>query len=207
MNQRRPTPRDKAFLKFVHRFTAVCCQCRVSPFEEAHHFGTGGIGLKGSDYLQARLCRRCHRIAFKQHALQRNGDYETLVMYYADAVDLMERYIIELLETRRGRMKIPRCVGCEFCDGDGCRAQLPHIEPPTECATDELVNWLAESFEGDDPGTAAAWLLDWANRRASEQNEVLVEALETIADNPDDANGDNGRTAIGALRRIGKVGD
>jgi len=88
--------KDREFLKFAHSKTCACRQCGLSPAVELHHFGSGGMGMKGSDYLVVRLCRDCHGKARKTTAMKRDGDWETLACYLSDASDLMQEYICEL---------------------------------------------------------------------------------------------------------------
>ena len=90
-NRGRTTNRD--FLQFAHSFPCKCKMCGENPFSELHHFGSGGMGMKGSDYLVVRLCHPCHEKARKVHAMRRDGDFETLSLFLLDSVELMEGYI------------------------------------------------------------------------------------------------------------------
>lgn len=79
-----------------------------------------------------------------------------------------------------------RCEGCPHHVDDRmnmvhhCKARLPHVEPPTDCARDEIVEWVASFYAGRDLDEAVAWLLAWANRRAANVIGHATEALETI---------------------------
>ncbi|MEA3225051.1 MAG: hypothetical protein U9Q07_03810 [Planctomycetota bacterium] len=93
--------KDKAFLRIAHEKIVPCRFCGERPFQELHHFGSGGMALKGSDYLVVRLCTQCHhdggpRKARKVRAMRNDEDYETLAICLQDAADLMEAYIIRL---------------------------------------------------------------------------------------------------------------
>ncbi len=59
--------RDKRFLSWAKQQGGYCCRCwevhlEETPATDLHHFGASGMGLKGSDYKVARLCRECHGI-------------------------------------------------------------------------------------------------------------------------------------------------
>jgi hypothetical protein len=63
------TMRSPDYLDFIR--SRLCCLC-LSEATEPHHairhlfgVGSGGIGLKGSDYLCMPICRVCH---MKMHA-------------------------------------------------------------------------------------------------------------------------------------------
>lgn len=87
-----------------------------------------------------------------------------------------------------------RCGDCPHCttepcgrlDAPGypvvhqwrCRARFPHVEPPADCALEELNLWLAEQALPED---ARDWLLAWANRRAANVIEFLAEPMKEIA--------------------------
>ncbi len=94
--------KDKAFLRFAHEEIVPCRFCHERAFQELHHFGSGGMGLKGSDYLVVRLCTPCHHSsrARKVRSMKNAEDYETLAICLQDAADLMESYIIRLRRRR-----------------------------------------------------------------------------------------------------------
>jgi hypothetical protein len=87
--------RNKEYLHWCARQLGECCLCD-SPAVDLHHFGSqGGMGMKGSDYWIARVCRDCHaRVQGKRRlAFMRNGDLETYVCLLEDALELAERWI------------------------------------------------------------------------------------------------------------------
>jgi len=92
--------KDKDFLRFAHEEIVPCRFCFGRPFQELHHFGSGGMALKGSDYLVVRLCTECHHKARKVRAMRNAEDYETLAICLQDAADLMEAYILRLRRRR-----------------------------------------------------------------------------------------------------------
>ena len=82
-----------------------------------------------------------------------------------------------------------RCLRCQHLTKDEphsmsvhchCRAQHPHVEPPADCARDEIVEWLASYYAGADLDEALAFLLGWANRRAANIIGHALEAMTTI---------------------------
>ena len=84
--------RDKAFLAWCHTTSGACCLCGA-PWEELHHFGSAGMGQRGSDREVARVCRRCHeRYGRRIHALTRNGETDILEAYLRDAEELNGGY-------------------------------------------------------------------------------------------------------------------
>ncbi len=98
--------RSPEFLKFAKQQGGRCCLCwglRVeeTPAMELHHYGEGGMGLKGSDYLIARVCRNCHasvqgkgRISF-----ERLGRTNELEMMEADSLELLQGWTARLEES------------------------------------------------------------------------------------------------------------
>ena len=54
-----PPARAPSFLDFVR--TMPCASCGKPGPSEAHHFTTGGVAMKGSDYFVAPQCVECHR--------------------------------------------------------------------------------------------------------------------------------------------------
>lgn len=198
MLTKHPRIVDRDFLRYCHSMPAPCTVCHSGQFEELHHFGSGGMGMKGSDYLVVRLCLDCHRGARKARAMLMDGEYQRLAAFYADAVELMEGYLQRLLATKR---LPPRCASCEHADGGKCTATCSHVEPPQDCARDEIVEWVASHYSGDAPDEAVTWLLAWSARRAANQLEIFAEAMEEIQADPD---ADNVRFVAGlAIRRAG----
>jgi len=88
--------RDREFLRFAHSTPILCRICKKVPAQQLHHFGSGGMGLKGSDYLIVRVCQNCHERARKVIAMKRDNDWETLATFYEDATELMQLYIRRL---------------------------------------------------------------------------------------------------------------
>jgi len=83
--------RDRDFLAWAHRQGGPCCLCGA-PFDELHHFGSGGMARKGSDHLVARVCRSCHGRARKRIAMVRDGDWETYALMLEDAIGMLSDY-------------------------------------------------------------------------------------------------------------------
>lgn len=83
-----------------------------------------------------------------------------------------------------------RCAGCDCHSANQhkeredefkrheCSARYPHVEPPADCALEELNLWLVENALPED---ARDWLLEWANRRAANVIEFLAEPMAEIA--------------------------
>ena len=101
--EKTPTIRDKKFLSFVRALGGPCILCRRRmgaevPADDAHHFGSKGMGTKGSDYQVARLCREHHmEVQGKRRlAFARSGDWETLTALQEDSIALLEAYIVAI---------------------------------------------------------------------------------------------------------------
>lgn len=79
-----------------------------------------------------------------------------------------------------------RCEGCQHHVDDRlsgvhhCKATYAHVEPPADCARDEITEWVASFYAGDDLDAAVTFLLGWANRRAANVIGHTVEALAWI---------------------------
>lgn len=56
--------RDPIYLDFIRtRVCSFCPSLQVEPHHAIRHFlgiGSGGVGVKGSDYLSLPVCRNCH---------------------------------------------------------------------------------------------------------------------------------------------------
>jgi hypothetical protein len=108
---------------------------------------------------------------------------EELADLQADTIALLAGYV-EHLEREGNFKRPPRCAGCDHngMGTMGCTACWPHVEPPIECAREELFAWAVEHLEGEGMSDQIAWLLAWANRRAGNVLERLVEALHGVTD-------------------------
>lgn len=69
----------------------------------------------------------------------------------------------------------PAFVACR------CGARKPHVDLPDDCARDEITEWVASFYAGDDLPGAVQWLLGWANRRAEQVHGRLAESLRNVA--------------------------
>lgn len=185
--------RSLAFMRFCHEEMkpAPCCICEERPWVALHHFGDdGGASLKPSDNEVARLCTECH-IAndLKRRGLWRRDNKtgtRILETFQNDALKLNRAYIEHLESVKRGKLPASRCEGCvQLVDG-GCVAELPHVEPPNECALDELNLWLVTDGPGLGPDEQRDWLLGWANRRGANVIGFLSEPMQEIAAESDD---------------------
>ena len=178
--------RSPAFLRFCHERMrpAPCCVCEDKPWVELHHFGDdGGQALKPSDNEVARLCVGCHDdYDLKRRGLLKSGFDAVLLAFERDALRLNRAYLEHLEAEKRKALPASRCEGCA-CRGDdgGCRAAIEHVEPPTDCALDELNLWLATEAPGLGPDEQRDWLLAWANRRSANVIEFLAEPMREIA--------------------------
>lgn len=152
--------RSKAFLAFVHqtRQDGPCVACEARPWSELHHAGDdGGMALKPSDYMVARLCKTCHMdpvAGRKIRAMRRDGFHKLAADYLRDALESLSLWAAHL------------------------EAQLGEYQA-NGCARDELVTWLAD-YDGRDPAGAEAWLLAWAHRRHLNALEGLTEAMSEV---------------------------
>jgi len=178
--------RSKAFLRFCHERTAdvPCCLCNSRPWVQLHHFGDdGGRGLKPSDNEVARVCLDCHmENDQKRRALIKNGRDDVLLAFERDALILNREYMRFLEEQKRGKLPASRCGGCAMSDGSGgCRAELDHVEPPADCALEELNLWLVTEAAALGPDEQRDWLLAWSNRRSANVIEFLADPMREIA--------------------------
>lgn len=152
--------RSKNFLAFVHETRKVgpCVACGTRPWEQLHHFSDdGGMALKPSDYVVARICRECHMdpvAGRKIRAMRRDGFHKLAADYLRDAVESLSLWAAHL------------------------EAQLGEYQA-NGCARDELVTWLAD-YDGRDPAAAEAWLLAWAHRRHLNALDGMTEALAEV---------------------------
>jgi hypothetical protein len=91
--------RSKAFMRFCHEYMSGPCALCSNPWTDLHHFGNdGGKGMKPSDTMLVRLCRRCHqKFDFKAFSLEKNERYGILIVFQIDALELNRAYI-EYLE-------------------------------------------------------------------------------------------------------------
>ena len=96
-----------------------------------------------------------------------------------------------------------RCQHCTFCKQCECTARHPHLEPPADCAKDDLMRFVVE--HGLDPEDAD-WLLEWAHRRYAQLLGVAEDGLRMIWDVRE---GEGLETAVHqakqTLRRMGVV--
>jgi hypothetical protein len=89
-----PRPRNRAFLAWAKGQAGPCCICRDAPGSELHHWGESGMGLKGSDYRVARVCRGCHgdiQGKGRKTAIM-SGDFVRYSALLEDTVTLLEAY-------------------------------------------------------------------------------------------------------------------
>lgn len=96
--------RDRSFLSWAKKQGGQCCICwrlkgdRV-PGAELHHFSSdGGMGLKGSDHVVARVCRTCHDSVQGKHWISflREDRIETLAALQEDAIKLLSGFVEHL---------------------------------------------------------------------------------------------------------------
>lgn len=88
MNLVKQTPRDESYLDYIRSLACAVCD---KPSPDAHHVETGGVGMKGSDYMTVPLCRSCHG-ELHQHGEQAVfGDY--------NVYKLVAQYVIEYFTT------------------------------------------------------------------------------------------------------------
>lgn len=179
--------RSRAFLAWAKQFAAPCAICRENPGIELHHYGPRGMSQKGSDLIVVHVCRECHgkiqglTLGSGRWALA--GRLAELADLQADTIALLAGYV-QALEADPKRPcsleRPPRCAGCGHLGADGCGARWPHLEPPIDCAREELFGWAVEHLNEEDPSAQIAWLLAWANRRAANVLERLVDGLQTV---------------------------
>ena len=72
-----------------------------------------------------------------------------------------------------------RCCKCKHCSSDliFCSASHRHIEPPADCALEELDLFMAE---WSIPVTQRQRLLEWSNRRSANVLQFLSETVQDI---------------------------
>lgn len=172
--------RSKEFMAFAHSTKpALCCVCRERYFSHLHHFGNdGGMGMKPSDYMVARLCVECHRAYdMKYNVLLRGGHADQLISMQMDALELHDMWFRHLEDNRNKKLML-RCRSCNHCDGGCCNAKLRHVEPPSDCALDALVEKLIE-FCPNNVDEAKKWFIEWSNVRSS---NVLGFSLESFSE-------------------------
>lgn len=173
--------RSREFMSFAHDTSpSPCCLCGEKPFDQLHHFGSGGgMGMKPSDYLVARLCRECHqKYDMKELTLLKNGHVDVLMSMQRDALDLHDMWLRKLEETR-GQKLMLRCRTCYYCDGKDCCASLKHVEPPSECALDDLLEKLL-SMSSDNAEEDRRWFVEWSNRRSANVLSFCLESMQEI---------------------------
>lgn len=178
--------RSPAFLHFCHERMrpAPCCVCEDRPWLELHHFGDdGGKALKPSDNEVARLCVECHdAYDLKRRGLIKSGFDAVLMAYERDALKLNRAYLEHLDGEKRKSLPASRCDGCAHqCRESGCTALLEHVEPPVDCALDELNTWLFAEAPGLGLDEQRDWLLKWANRRSANVIGFLADPMREIA--------------------------
>jgi hypothetical protein len=192
--------RSRDFLAWAKQQPAPCAICRNKQGEELHHYGAHGMGQKGSDLIVAHLCRTCHG---EVQGLTTGSPYRWIAAeklpqlgdVLTDTVNLLAGYV-QHLEASPDRARPPRCAGCGHLGADGCGACWPHLEPPIDCAREELLAWAVENLidpaglQFDGRENQIAWLLAWANRRAGNLLERLVDALQQVTAEAADADMD-----------------
>lgn len=145
--------RSPAFMAFCHEEMkpAPCCICQQRPWVALHHFGDdGGQSLKPSDNEVARCCTGCHM----EWDRKRRGLLKMAMAHPDDPrpMDILDRFQNDALKLNRAYI--------EYLEKNKSRT--------SECAVDELVEWLAT-----EPVPIASldryrnWLLSWADRRAA----------------------------------------
>ena len=63
-----------------------------------------------------------------------------------------------------------------------CAARCAHVEPPQDCARDELMLWLVANCTAADLDAEAAWFLAWAQRRNANLAQRAAEFLADVMD-------------------------
>ncbi len=188
--------RSRDFLAWAKRYAAPCAICRDKPGSELHHYGAHGMSQKGSDLIVAHVCRECHGniqgLTLGSARWVLNGKLAELADLQSDTIALLAGYVQELEGDPKRPVALerpPRCAGCGHLGADGCGACWPHLEPPIECAREELLAWAAEHLR-DDHEAQIAWLLAWANRRAGNLLDRFVDALQQVTAEAADADTD-----------------
>lgn len=168
-------------MSFAHSTApAPCCICQEKPFVQLHHFGgNGGMSMKPSDYMVARLCMECH-IAYdmKEKTLLRNGHFDQLIAMQRDALQLHDLWF-EKIEQQKAKKLMLRCRSCEHQENGECCATMVHMEPPIECALDELVEQIF-IMNPDNMDEAREWFIQWANKRSTNVLSFCMESLSEI---------------------------
>jgi hypothetical protein len=75
------------------------------------------------------------------------------------------------------------------------------VEPPADCALEELNLWLVENAL---PEGARDWLLAWANRRAANVIEFLAEPMTEIAAMAPPEEGDTWRSKFHSAQFVAR---
>lgn len=107
MLTKNPPYRSAAFLRFAHELGGGCAFARDGHHDgpiELHHFGEKGMGMKASDLLVARVCRRCHGLVQGKRSFrtfERAGLGEVYHLMLEDSLRLLAAYV-EHLE-RKGK--------------------------------------------------------------------------------------------------------
>lgn len=72
-----------------------------------------------------------------------------------------------------------RCYECSHSSDNmmHCSAKYKHIEPPLDCALEELDLWMAQ---WNVPVEQRQWLLEWSNRRSANVLEFLTDTVQDI---------------------------
>lgn len=136
------------------------------------------MGMKPSDYDVARVCLECHmKYDMKELTLIKNGHISELLAMMRDALELHDLWFREL-ESTKGKKLMLRCRSCEHCNGKACCATLKHVEPPSECALDDLTEKLL-TMSPSDIDEAQKWFVEWSNRRSA---NVLSFGLESFTE-------------------------
>jgi hypothetical protein len=197
--------RNSSFMRFAHQTMKqngeVCCMCRTNPWTQLHHFGSGGgKGMKPSDLELCRMCKVCaDKYEFKRTAMIRDGKWEILATMQMDALEINEEWQRFIDKSPKNQS---RCKMCECCVDGSCCAVMSHSEPPSDCAVDELTEFLSLELEAMSPGNQKKWLLKWSNRRSANVIGFAVEALSEIARmrKPDNGIGDASFVASQTLK-------
>jgi len=138
--------------------------------------------MKPSDTSSARVCVECHsKYDLKRRGLIKSGYEDVLDRFQHDALILLREYVRHLESYKRRSLPAERCGGCAFCRDGECEAKLEHVEPPNECALDELNIWLVTEAQGLGPDEQRDWLLSWSNRRSANVLSFLAEPMLEIA--------------------------
>lgn len=97
--------KDKEFLSWAHSHSHgwTCCICRAItgacvPASELHHFGQGGMGMKGVDHLVAPVCRQHHEAIQGKYRswFVMNDELETWTAMLESANSMLSQYIFHI---------------------------------------------------------------------------------------------------------------